>query len=131
MLSASCLCNSIRFEIHGELQEPRYCYCVHCTKFAGTSPASWARVNRHDIKLKKQGATTRFDSGRGYRCFCATCGSPVWFESKDSSDIVMLPMGVVDDGDVPAPDRHIWVSSKPRWCAIRDELPQHATSPGH
>ena len=70
---------------------------------------------------------TRFDSGGGIRCFCSSCGSPVWFESKEDEDIVMLPLGVLDDGNIPSPDMHIWVTSKPGWCAIHDELPQHDT----
>lgn len=129
MIRASCLCGSIRFELAGELQAPRYCYCVHCTKFAGTSPASWIMARRRDIVRSTNGDVTRFDSGRGNRCFCTACGSPVWFESKDDDDVVMLPLGVLDDADIPPPRMHIWVSSKPGWCAIHDELPQYARGP--
>ena len=131
MRSASCLCESIRFELRGELQAPRYCYCVHCTKFAGTSPASWIMARRQDIHWTTRGTVTRFDSGGGIRCFCSTCGSPVWFESKEDLDTLMLPLGVLDAADVPPPRMHMWVSSKPQWCAIHDDLPQHQTNPGN
>ena len=129
MLHASCFCKAIEFELSGNLRAPRHCYCAYCTKFAGTSPASWVAVNRRDIKLNSQGAVTRFDSGGGIRCFCANCGSPVWFESKEDDELVMLPLGVLDDGDIPSPGMHIWVTSKPGWCAIHDELPQHEKGP--
>ncbi len=130
MIAASCLCESHRFELQGELRAPRFCYCIHCTKFAGTSPASWIMARRRDLVPITEGAISRYDSGRGIRCFCATCGSPLWFESKENDDVVMLPMGVLDDSDVASPDMHIWVDSKPAWCAIHDDLPQHATYPG-
>lgn len=131
MLSASCLCESIRFELHGALRAPRYCHCKHCTKFAGTSPASWIMARRRDLIRITGGAITRYDSGGGIRCFCTTCGSPLWFESKQRDDIVMLPLGVLDDGDVPSPGMHIWVASKPRWCVIHDGLPQYDRNPDH
>lgn len=129
MIRASCLCESTRFELRGELQAPRYCYCKHCTRFAGTSPATWIMAKRRDLVTITEGAITRYDSGGGIRCFCATCGSPLWFESKQNDDIVMLPMGVLDDGDVPPPEMHIWVASKPHWCTISDGLPRYDENP--
>lgn len=86
-------------------------------------------ARKQDIRRKTDGAVTRFDSGGGIRCFCAACGSPVWFESKQDDDVVMIPLGALDNGRVPAPDMHIWVSSRPGWCAIHDELPQYETYP--
>lgn len=72
---------------------------------------------------------SKFNSGRGIRCFCSQCGSPLWFESIDHPEIVAIPLGVLDNADVPAPDMHLWVKSKPDWCAINDELPQHDGNP--
>ena len=71
----------------------------------------------------------KFNSGRGIRCFCRLCGTPVWFESIDFPEIVGIPLGVIDSGDVPPPEMHLWVSSKPDWCNITDALPQHETHP--
>ena len=71
----------------------------------------------------------RFNSGGGIRCFCGTCGSPVWFESLDHPEIVGIPLGVLDDGEIPSPEMHLWVQSKPQWCAINDHLPQHQQGP--
>lgn len=47
----------------------------------------------------------------------------------DHGGIVARPLGVPDDADVPAPDMHLWVQSKPEGCAITDDLPQHAANP--
>lgn len=129
MYHASCLCQAFRFTIGGELKAPRYCHCANCTKFAGTSPASWVIAKRSNITMTSSADMTKFDSGRGLRCFCPTCGSPLWFQSLDYPDIVAVPLGVIDDGDVPPPEMHIWVRSKPGWCSITDELPQHAGNP--
>jgi hypothetical protein len=87
-------------------------------------------ATKQQVTLTADGPLTKYDSGRGVRCFCSTCGSPVWFESKDYSDIVMIPLGVLDEGNIPAPDAHVFVGSKPGWCSIHDDLPQHDAHPG-
>ncbi len=129
MLRASCLCDSNRFELGGELRAARYCYCEHCTRYAGTAPAAWVMANAADVRHLERGDVSKYDSGRGLRCFCSNCGSPLWFESKDFPEIVMLPLGVFEDGPVPQPEMHIFVDSRPEWCVIRDDLPQHRLYP--
>jgi len=130
MHQGSCLCGAISFSINGDLRSARYCYCSHCTKFAGTCPATWAITKTAKLKLADSGVRiSKFNSGGGLRCFCAHCGSPVWFESLDYPEIVAIPLGVLDDDDIPAPKMHIWTRSKPGWCTIHDNLPQHDTNP--
>ena len=130
MIQGSCLCGDIKFTISGDLRSARYCYCSHCTKFAGTSPATWAMTKSENLNISSSEVSiSKYNSGKGLRCFCANCGSPVWFESLDYPEIVAIPLGVLDDGNIPAPEMHIWTRSKPGWCAIQDNLPQHDTRP--
>lgn len=130
MFTGSCMCNSIRFELSSELKSPRYCHCSNCVKFAGASPAAWAMANKNDLKvLSENVAVTKYNSGRGLRCFCQNCGCGVWFESLDFPEIVGIPLGIIDAGDIPRPVQHLWVNSKPDWCTINDELPQHEQGP--
>lgn len=130
MIHGSCLCGAIRFTVGGPLTAPRFCYCTNCTKFAGTSPASWATTNRSRLTVEPgSGPVTEYDSGKGLRTFCASCGSPVWFASIDQPGIVAIPLGALDDGEIPAPVMSIWIRSKPSWCTLDDDLPQHPTNP--
>ncbi|MGI9235684.1 MAG: GFA family protein [Woeseiaceae bacterium] len=129
MISGSCLCGSVQLTLDGDLTSARYCYCTNCTKFAGTAPATWAIAERSKLEVNSRGHVKKFNSGKGLRCFCTDCGSPVWFESLDYPDMVAIPLGVLDDGAVPAPTAHIWTQSKPDWCRITDKLPQHASYP--
>lgn len=86
-------------------------------------------ADRSKLALNSKASVKKFNSGKGLRCFCGNCGSPVWFESLDHAAIVAIPLGVLDDGDIPTPEMHIWTRSKPDWCAITDSLPQHETYP--
>lgn len=130
MFTASCLCNAIQFELRGGLNSPRYCHCTNCVKFAGASPAAWAMANKSELKiLSEECEVTKYNSGRGLRCFCENCGSGVWFESIDFPEIIGIPLGIIDEGDIPSPEQHLWVNSKPQWCTINDELPQRKQGP--
>lgn len=130
MNHGSCLCGSTKFTLHGKLRSARFCHCTNCTKFAGTSPATWAMADSASLEVDVQDApVTKYNSGGGLRCFCAKCGSPVWFESLQHPGIVAIPLGVFDDGDIPAPAMHLWTRSNPGWCAINDDLPRFDTNP--
>ena len=129
MNHGSCLCGSIKLTVSGDMAAPRYCYCTHCTKFAGTAPATWAIAQMSDLEVETQAQIAKFNSGKGLRCFCTECGSPVWFESLDYPELVAIPLGVLDDGNVPAPEMHIWTESRPKWCIIKDTLPRHKRYP--
>lgn len=130
MIHGSCLCKSITFELGGELRSARYCHCENCRKFSGMSPAVWAMAESAQLAITSEAASiAQYDSGRGVRCFCSNCGSPLWFKSLDDPEIVAIPLGVLDDSDIPPPEKHLWVKSKPAWCAITDKLPQFETHP--
>ena len=129
MTHGSCLCGSVKLTLSGDMASARYCYCKHCTKFAGTAPATWAIAQMSDLEVSSQGQIAKFNSGKGLRCFCTKCGSPVWFESLDYPELVAIPLGVLDDGAIPAPEMHIWTGSKPAWCVISDTLPRHERYP--
>jgi hypothetical protein len=128
-IHGSCLCGTVRFQLNGELYAIRYCHCSNCRKFSGTSPATWAMAEARALQSIGAENVNRFDSGHGVRCFCISCGSPVWFESKDYPSIIGIPLGVIDSGTHPHPEMHLWVSSKPEWCSINDDLPQFANGP--
>ena len=125
----SCLCGAVRLTLVGPSQAGRLCHCGNCRKFAGTSPAAWAIARVADLRVQGDEHVSRYDSGGGMRCFCVQCGSPVWFESKDHPEIVVLPHGVVDEGALAPPEMHLWMSVNPPWCVVNDALPQHDTHP--
>lgn len=130
VIHGSCLCGAITFRLDAPLRAARYCHCRNCRKFAGTSPAAWAMADASKLLVtSSNGQIGRFNSGRGVRCFCSLCGSPVWFESIDHPEIVGIPLGAIDEGKHGAPEMHLWVTSKPDWYEILDDLVQHERGP--
>jgi hypothetical protein len=124
------LCGGVSYEIKGSIHHARYCHCTNCRKFSGTAYAAWGLVRTADLCLAPiESGITQYDSGGGLRVFCTRCGSPLWYEPKNLPDYRGIPLGVIDDGDVPAPTMHVWTKSKAAWITLHDGLPAHETHP--
>ena len=130
LLQGSCLCRAVCFTLSGSVTAVRYCHCANCRKFAGTSPAAWGMAQTTQLKITTLDSKIgKYNSGRGSRCFCSNCGSPLWFESIEHPKMLAIPLGVLDNDRLPAPEQHIWTQSNPSWCSINDDLPQHPNYP--
>jgi hypothetical protein len=131
MLKGSCLCGVVALEIHGAIDGARFCHCESCRKFSGTACAAWGVVRANDLVVTRGAAgVSKFDSGGGLRVFCTTCGSALWYEPANLPAFRGVPLGVIDEGAVPAPTMHVWTRSRVPWATtIGDRLPQHETHP--
>jgi len=130
MVRGSCLCGSVAFEIEDAIHDARFCHCTNCRKFSGAPFAAWGLIETRNLRLSPPDpGVTKYDSGGGLRVFCSMCGSPLWYEPADMPHYRGIPLGVVDDGEVPAPAMHVWLRSKVAWMSIADALPKHETYP--
>jgi len=130
MLKASCACGKVAFEIHGAIHSARYCHCTTCRKFSGTASAAWGLAQAIDVTmLRGEANISRFDSGGGLRAFCSSCGAALWYEPAQLPEYRGIPLGVIDTGDVPAPQMHVWTQSQVAWAPITDALPQYPKHP--
>ena len=131
MIRGSCLCGGIKFEIDGAVVMSRYCHCVNCRKFSGTAQAAWGLANAAEFRQTASDTdVSKYDAGSGsLRTFCSSCGSPLWFEPQDMPAFRGVALGAIDEGDVSAPEVHLWVRSSPQWETIEGDLPCHDTIP--
>jgi hypothetical protein len=130
MISGSCLCGGVRFEIARAVGPYELCHCRRCRKKSGSAFDAALGVNTADYRLLAGAELiTTYDAPivarpPAYRVsFCRRCGSPVpnpppgaeWFE---------IPAGLLDDDPGARPDRHIFVELEPPWLARVDHLPR-------
>jgi hypothetical protein len=66
MLKATCLCNSVRFEIHETQSEPTACHCTQCRKQTGHFLAS-ANIQKAAIKFLSAETLSWFQSSEKVR----------------------------------------------------------------
>jgi hypothetical protein len=131
MVSGSCLCGRVRFEIGAPFDEMHHCHCSRCRKAHGAAFATFARVGRGEVRfLSGQGELRAFRSSpQVQRSFCGQCGSTMFFQFDGLPDTIWVAVGSLDGDPGLRPEAHIFVGSKASWHDVLDELPQFAEFP--
>ena len=124
MLTGSCLCGNVRFEVTAPLREATACHCVQCRKQSGHYFAS-ANVDKAAIRFISDETLTWFQSSpRIRRGFCSRCGSWLFWEPL-AQDWTSIALGTVDGPTGLQLERHIFVAEKGDYYALADGLPQN------
>jgi hypothetical protein len=128
-LKGSCLCGAVKYEVTGEPKRFYHCHCSRCRKATGTGHASnlflqpgmltWLS-GEAQIRAFKVPEAKRFTNN-----FCATCGSRLPRQAKDT-DIVMIPSGSLDDEAPIKPQARIFSGSRASWSCAGDALPDYS-----
>jgi hypothetical protein len=107
------------------------CHCVQCRKASGAEFATNATVSAAGLRiLQGEELLREYESSPGNRrVFCGSCGSPLLKRTDDAPDRVRLRLGCVDSALEERPLAHVYVSEKPDWSEITDELPVFETRP--
>ena len=120
MISGSCLCGSVSFEVQGEVTDIYQCHCSVCRKALGSSGVSLLLGSGRDFKWHSGEENTQiFKTPSGYQSvFCKTCGSHVPDPNPEKTTY-WIPAGLLDD---TAPHikigAHVFVESKAHWDVI-------------
>jgi hypothetical protein len=128
MLTGSCLCGGIRFEISGPVAGIAQCHCSLCRKSSGTGSIATLRVRAEQLRwLSGEDLVRTFARPSGYgTSFCSVCGSPA--PDPDSARAHYgIPAGLLDGDPALRVIEHIFVGSKAQWDVISGNAPQHDT----
>ena len=128
----SCLCGDTRFVLDGPALVARHCHCNRCQLARGAAHASNLVVRAEHFRFtsgQSQVRTFRVPEAKYFtQAFCARCGSCMPFVD-DGREIVIVPLGALDDAPPITPSEHIWVASTAVWHSISDDLPRHRQGP--
>ena len=131
MLSGSCLCNGVQYEIKGELGDILQCHCQKCRKANGSAFAVNAAVSTTSLTLLKgKELLGEYESTPGvFRVFCKQCASPLYSRRPNMPELLRLRIGTLDTKIEGKPSSHIFVGSKAEWHDICDDIPQYEERP--
>lgn len=122
--AGSCLCGSVRFEVHGDFERFYLCHCQHCRKDTGSA---------HAANLFSSSAALRWTLGedkvthfnlpgtRHARSFCSICGAALP-GMQSGGTLLVVPAGSLDTAVAARPDARIFVASRAGWDADHGEL---------
>lgn len=125
LITGSCLCGQVRYQIDGPIRMMNNCHCSMCRKVHGAAFGSFLHANSDGFRwvsgvdLIETYQATKHDD----RCFCSNCGSNVpVIEEIDNN--VIVPAGTLDSDPGIKPIVHIFTGSRAPWYEITDSLPQ-------
>lgn len=124
MVSGSCLCGTVVFEVSGEVTTLSHCHCSMCRKVHGALFATYFDSTGLTIKQGQEAIASYASSSKVTRQFCKRCGSPLPEIITDSGDDVTVPAGLIDSELPNLPTKHIFTESKSSAYTITDQLPQ-------
>jgi hypothetical protein len=125
MLTGSCLCRAVRYEVRGRIGPVGNCHCADCRKAQGAAFATNGPVRTTYFTLVSGSEhVAEYESSPGkFRCFCRSCGSPLWSRRDAAPDELRLRLGLLDGDPGRRPLAHVWVAEKAPWHEITDALP--------
>jgi hypothetical protein len=131
MITGSCLCGGVRFEIEKAVGPFELCHCRRCRKVSGSAFLAGVGVRTQDFHLLSgRELISTYDAPilrnpPPYRVsFCSRCSSPVP-NPDPTSEWCEIPAGLLDGDPGMKPDKHIFVEYKALWFEITDKLPQY------
>ena len=125
MISGSCFCHAVQYELSAQSQMQGLCYCTDCQTIGGSSHWTSYAVAPSDFHLVR-GALTgyTYDPGSGRdvtRHFCGTCGTQIMVQS-DVLGVASVNAMTFDNPEQFAPDIAYFSASAPRWCEVDKNL---------
>ena len=80
VISGSCLCGGVRFEVDPPFIQASHCHCERCRKHSGTAVCTQARVFREHFRLVQGKELIKiYGKGEGaVKAFCSNCGSSLF-----------------------------------------------------
>ncbi len=126
MHTGSCLCGNVTFEVGAPIRRFHHCHCRTCRKAHATAYGSSALTDESGFTVTSgEDWLGEFQSSPGKtRYFCKNCGTHVFARCDRDPDDVILRIGALDGDLGLVAAGHIWVSHKPDWYEISDNLPQ-------
>ena len=128
MAEGGCRCGAVGVRATGRPSTVVYCYCVDCRRSSGVPVSLLAGYRTGQVEMDREAAEVYASSPDVVRSFCATCGTPLSYEDGRLEGEIYVHVGVFDDPEPFEPEAHNWVSQKPKWLVIQDDLPRHEES---
>jgi len=127
MIKGSCLCEEVKYEYNGSINEVAVCHCNQCKRAQGTPFVTNAPIELEKFTFTNGSSLlkTFLSSPNKKRVFCGSCGSPLYSQRTDMPETIRLRLGTVTEGHIPEPNYEIYCESKSTWFSSNSEIPNY------
>ena len=109
MMTGSCLCGAVAFEIGAHENNVTACHCSQCRKMTGNYWASFHVADKDLNFIRTDGLKWFASSDFAKRGFCKECGSTLFWKKNDSTETSVCP-GSIDGKSGLTLQDHIFVA---------------------
>jgi hypothetical protein len=131
-IEGGCLCGKVRYSAEAEPIFIGVCHCTNCQKSSGTAFNTVVALPKPTVTISGTVSTYegRGDTGNAsYKRFCPECGSPVAVEAAVMPDVVMIPVGTLDDPSTAQPVMQIYCDSAQPWALLEGGIQRFPKMP--
>lgn len=130
MITGSCHCGAIRYQVEGEAIVHALCHCGDCRRHSGAPMVGWAMYPETALKVTKGTPKVYASSQHGRRHFCPDCGTGLFYVNAEMlPSIVDIQSATFDDPDVVPAQAHVQVAERLKWMERANELPMFQRYP--
>jgi hypothetical protein len=132
VLTGSCLCGGVRFELNEPPVSASYCHCTRCQKRTGGAASAQARIVPGSMQITSGEELIRaFEPEDGFpKAFCSACGSALWSVHPDTREVSGIRMSAFDQDPGVRPSYRQYVAYAAEWEPIPDDgLPRYPERP--
>jgi hypothetical protein len=126
IVSGSCLCTSVNYEVRLPFAKFVNCHCSRCRKVSGSAYAANAYVLPESLRWTRgESLVIRYDlpEARSFSTsFCSKCGSPVPHFTRSGREVV-IPAGSLNQDPGARPSANVHWTSRAGWSLTSSELP--------
>src|SRR5690606_1474562 len=96
VITGSCHCQEVTFQIQQNALTVRYCYCTTCRKLSGADYSAVARVTRDSFRITEgEDSLTVYESRPGkLRYSCCKCFSPIYVTTDNELSFLRVRLGL-------------------------------------
>ena len=125
MLRGGCFCRAVRYEIDAEPSSRTACHCTICRHTSGAPFVAWFSVPVASSRFVSDEPAAFKSSEQATRTFCASCGTPLTFQSTRSPGELDITTCSLDEPEHVPPRDHTFLRSKLSWVKLADGLPAY------
>lgn len=127
MITGTCLCRKVKFEIEGGIIDASQCHCSICRKATGSAFGAYGGVQIDNLKWTQgKDQLNEFnvtDVLKKY--FCKNCGSTLASHHQSWPEFIYISLGCVEGNPQVDIEYHQFVASSANWETICDGIKQY------
>ncbi len=120
--SGQCLCGAVKFTAAPKNGDVGVCHCSTCRR--GTAGSYFAIDCGDTLKIESESALGIYNSSDwAERGFCKTCGSPIFWRTKDRKSNIVSINAFDDVGELRL-DHEVFIDEKPGYYSFSEKTQQ-------